>query len=324
LSPAIEVVAGLIERPGPSPNAPPEVLLSQRLPGRHLAGCWEFPGGKREANEPLTATLARELKEELGIVVDHCSPLLSLTHQYPSQRVRLWVFSVRWSGTPMSCEGQSIRWVSKTDLAELDMPAADAPIVKVVSAPPRYAISPAWQSDQGYVEAWTAMLEAGHRLLQWRPGPSLPDKNRHALARQCGALARAYGALWLINGCPSFAQEVGADGVHLTAGRLRALTKRPEGLSWVAASCHDELELSQAGALGLDFVTVSPVQATASHPGATPLGWAGLARLVAVSPLPVMALGGLSPADLEVARHHGAYGVAGISGFAGGEWLDDG
>jgi 8-oxo-dGTP diphosphatase len=283
-----------------------------------LAGCWEFPGGKREADEPLTTTLARELAEELGIAVDHCSPLLSLTHHYPTQRVRLWLFSVRWSGTPTSCEGQAIRWVSKTELSKLDMPAADAPIVKMLTAPPQYAISPAWHSDQSHLEAWTAMLEAGHRLLQWRPGPSLPDQNRHALARQCGDLARAYGALWLVNGCPSFAQEVGADGVHLTAERLRALTKRPEGLEWVAGSCHDELELSHAGALGLDFVTVSPVQATASHPGATPLGWAGLAGLVAASPLPVMALGGLAPDDLETARQSGAYGVAGISGFAGG------
>ena len=313
----IEVAAGLIERPGALPTYPPEVLMSQRLPGRHLAGCWEFPGGKREANEPLTTTLARELNEELGITVDACSPLLSLTHHYATQSVRLWLFALRWSGTPTSCEGQSIRWVSKPELANLELPAADVPMVKALALPPHYAISPAWHSDGAFLKAWTAMIQSGHRWLQWRPGPSLPDQNRHALAKACGDLARAHGALWWVNGCPSFAREVGADGVHLSAARLMGLTERPSGLEWVAASCHDQAELDQAGALGLDVVTMSPVQPTASHPGAPSLGWAGLAEWVARSPLPVIALGGLTPDDLDMARQHGAYGVAGISGFAG-------
>lgn len=321
LSTPIEVAAALIARPSSHvhsdpTHADPEYLLSQRLPGRHLAGCWEFPGGKREGDEPLLTTLARELDEELGLRVIHAEPLLSLTHHYPEQSVRLWLFAAECSGTPTSCEGQAICWVSKSSMQGLSMPAADWPIVKMLSLKPFYAISPLWQSDSQFLNHWTAMCQSGQALLQWRPGQGLAGPRLRALAHRCAEIARDHKACWLLNGCPDLAREVGADGVHLNAVRLRALTARPEGLEWVAASCHDVEALHWAGALGVDFVTLSPVQATASHPEARPLGWDGLAALVAQAPVPVMALGGLSPQDLVMARQQGAYGVAGIRAFA--------
>jgi len=88
-----------------------------------------------------------------------------------------------------------------------------------------------------------------------------------------------------------------------------AATARPEG-RLAGASCHDAHELAQAARLGLDYAVVGPVQATASHPGAALLGWEGLERLAAESPLPLYAIGGLARADLAEAKRRGAHGIA--------------
>jgi 8-oxo-dGTP diphosphatase len=83
----------------------------------------------------------------------------------------------------------------------------------------------------------------------------------------------------------------------------------------VGASCHDADELERAALIGADFATLSPVRATASHPGASPLGWERFAELVREARLPVYALGGAGPEDLDRARASGAQGVAGIRAF---------
>jgi len=83
----------------------------------------------------------------------------------------------------------------------------------------------------------------------------------------------------------------------------------------LAASCHDEQELEMAAGIGADFVTLSPVLPTRSHPGARPLGWQEAARLIALTNLPVYLLGGLSTQHLDQAFQAGAQGIAGISGL---------
>jgi 8-oxo-dGTP diphosphatase len=84
----------------------------------------------------------------------------------------------------------------------------------------------------------------------------------------------------------------------------------------VAASCHGGEELTQAAALGVDFALLSPVLPTASHPEACGLGWPEFARLIERSPVPVYALGGMSPALLETARQSGAHGIALMRGWS--------
>jgi 8-oxo-dGTP diphosphatase len=91
------------------------------------------------------------------------------------------------------------------------------------------------------------------------------------------------------------------------------LAARPSGLL-AAASCHDSTELARAMALDLDFAVLGPVKPTASHPGAAPLGWRRFAELARGASLPVYAIGGLRPADLDDARRAGAHGLAMISG----------
>ena len=107
-----------------------EVLVTQRAAGTHLAGFWEFPGGKVEPAEPVQAALKRELDEELGIQVTQCRPLLEVRHRYSDKAVRLDVWQVSsFDGEPHGREGQPLSWVSLGNLAYEHFPAADRPII---------------------------------------------------------------------------------------------------------------------------------------------------------------------------------------------------
>jgi 8-oxo-dGTP diphosphatase len=129
------------------------------------------------------------------------------------------------------------------------------------------------------------------------------------LAARVIELAHAHGACVLVNGNLQLARELGADGVHLTSAQLKETRLRPD-VQLVGASCHDADELARAQALGADFVVLGPVAPTPTHPGAAGLGWARFAALLKDCPLPVYALGGLGPADLETAWRHGAHGIS--------------
>jgi 8-oxo-dGTP diphosphatase len=109
------------------------------------------------------------------------------------------------------------------------------------------------------------------------------------------------------------AQRIGADGVHLSAARMKSLTSRPD-IDLCAASCHDRAELERAVDLGADFVVLGPVRPTPTHAGMSTLGWERFARLVEGYPLPVFALGGIRPDDLTVAWSRGAHGIAMMRG----------
>lgn len=302
----IEVAAGVLV------GADDRVLLMQRLPGKHLAGLWEFPGGKLEAGESVQRALVRELREELGIEVLQATALISVPWHYPDKTVHLHALRVTaWRGEPQAREGHPLRWVEVGDMDAALMPAADVPIVAALRLPARYAI----RAQLGAASIPSSDgLEADLPLSQLRiPGASRAEVRAAALdgmARDATLRARL-----LVNHDIELARELGV-GVHLKATQLHALDARPwpRG-AWVGASCHDADELERAARLGADFATLSPVCATASHADVAPLGWERFAALVAAARLPVYALGGVGPGDLEAARAAGAQGVAGISAF---------
>lgn len=125
----IRVVAGALF------DADGRVLIAERPAGKHLAGRWEFPGGKIGAGEALEAALARELREELGIAidVDGCERLMTLTHAYPDREVELHLFVVDgWEGTPRGLDGQGLKWVALEALGEADLLEADRPFVEAL------------------------------------------------------------------------------------------------------------------------------------------------------------------------------------------------
>ena len=120
-------------------DAQGRVLIAQRPAGKHLAGRWEFPGGKLEHGEERRAGLARELREELGIVINGTPrPLIRLEHTYPDKHVHLDIFVVRrYQGQPQGREGQALRWVSQEELECVELLPADGPIVAALRLPER-------------------------------------------------------------------------------------------------------------------------------------------------------------------------------------------
>jgi len=111
------------------------VLLAQRPAGKHLAGLWEFPGGKVHAGETPEAALIRELDEELGIdVVASClAPFTFASHAYPEFHLLMPLYVCRnWSGIARAREGQQLKWVRPAQLADYPMPPADKPLVAML------------------------------------------------------------------------------------------------------------------------------------------------------------------------------------------------
>jgi 8-oxo-dGTP diphosphatase len=106
-------------------------LVNQRRAGTHMAGLWEFPGGKRQPGETPFAALRRELDEELGIEVIDAVAWFELAHDYPDKQVHLDVWRVRrYGGEVVPREGQALRWITVDEFAELPLLEADWPIVE--------------------------------------------------------------------------------------------------------------------------------------------------------------------------------------------------
>ena len=291
------------------------VLISRRAAHLHQGDRWEFPGGKVEAGESVEAALARELAEELGLTVQCSRPLIEITHDYGDRQVELQVRDVtRWSGPAVGREGQPLRWVSPEALDPAEFPAANQPIITATRLPPHYVISADCGESPSWLETLDRVLARGERLIQFRV--RLDGAARRSLALDALARCRGTGASLLINGTPDEVRGIGADGIHLTAAQLAECASRPlSSAYWVAASCHNAVELQRAIACGVDFVVLGPVRPTASHPDACPLGWSAFAEAAAGMTIPVYALGGMAPGDDDVARASGGQGIAGISGL---------
>jgi 8-oxo-dGTP diphosphatase len=153
-------------------------------------------------------------------------------------------------------------------------------------------------------------LAGGLRLVQIRE-PNLAPTERDAFARAVVERCRRAGAIALVNGDLELARRIGADGVHLPGHQLMALESRPD-FEWVGAACHSRAELEKAAGLELDYALLGAVKPTLTHPERPALGWEAFSEMVRTLPLPVFALGGLTPEALDTAKAAGAHGIAAI------------
>lgn len=300
----VEVVAGVIERSDGS------FLLASRPDGKSFAGYWEFPGGKIESGELPYEALARELHEELGISVLLAYPWIHRYFRYPHANVAIHFYRVRsWQGTPSSLEGQVLSWCSHGEPLPGQILPANSQVLAALSLPQYYALThfndPA---DPLSMESFISGLEHGIRLVLIRE-PWVDESERIRLARALKPIAEEKSVRLLFHGTEALARASEVGGIHLNSHELMKLEERPD-FPLCAASVHNPEEMKKAADLELDFVMLSPVAKTKSHPEKGPLGWTSFSQIISDCPLPVFALGGLSKLDLDSAMEAGAHGVA--------------
>ncbi len=291
-------------------------LVAQRPATTDCAGYWEFPGGKRETDEDRLQALRRECHEELGIVVEHARPLFCWNYQYNDRHVRLdaWLID-SYRGKARGAEGQTVRWLYPSEFDRYRFLEANKVLMKVLALPEVCAITPEiGASDNFYLKLDNLMSQNIH-LLQFRAKNLSPiEYKEHAL--NIVRRGAEHNVMIILNAEPAWVATLSDVGLHLTSQGLMNLGSRPIAENrWLSASCHSAEELAHAEHIGVDFVFLSPVLPTRSHPDALTLGWDGLEKLVSRANIPIYALGGMNQAHLRQAQQIGCQGIAGISGF---------
>jgi 8-oxo-dGTP diphosphatase len=304
--PVVDVAVGVLRASDGS------VLLAERKAGKDAAGYWELPGGQIEPGESAAEAAARELREEVGVDALELAPWRVYEHDFPAKRLRLHWFHVRqWSGEAKGKEGQRVAWVDPARptvgplLPSNELAFATLALPELVGVA---RVDRAPGAPDELLARVPSLVADGLRLLIVRALELAPGQ-RVQVTRRLGQLRRGTELRLLVSGTAIEARQAGACGLHSSAAALAGLIERPPTRLW-AVSAHNARDLERASALGADVALVSPVLPTAAHPGDQALGWAGLQALVATSPVPVYAQGGLGPGDIAAARSAGALGVA--------------
>jgi 8-oxo-dGTP diphosphatase len=294
-------------------NNKEQILISLRKKMVPQGGKWEFPGGKIEGGESIESALARELEEELGIVVINSIPLINVTYDYTGLKVRLYARVVEdYSGLAVGREGQKIQWVDKKLLSDYKFPEASEPIIKAIKLARKYAIINSSDIEE-VLQQLDKLAIQGIKLVQIR-AKALDAQQMDNFLNRLNESCINLGVIYLLNlGAVVNLQNI--SGLHLSSQQLMALTEKPIHNGYIAASCHNLEELQKAEHLNLDFVVLSPIKETSSHLGAKLLGWELFSQLVEQINIPVYALGGLNKSDYNQAINLFAQGISGIGLF---------
>ncbi len=284
----IHVVAGTIA------DAEGRVLIAQRPRGRHMAGRWEFPGGKLDPGEDAYAGLQRELAEELGVTVREARPLIRLRHAYPDRRVLLDVWQVTaYEGEPQPLDAQALTWARPDELPGHDLIEADRAIVTALRLPRLsrvLSVGEALQSIRG----------SAPQTLFW----PLPGGGGE-LDPEAVAAARAAGHRVFVMGADVDAVRTaamsGCDGVVLRWLGQHLHVDR-SGAFLVGVHCEDAEGARLAVAEGAHFLVIAPEDG--------PLSERLLERLCVIVGCPVFAGWYPDARRLEHLQQAGAHGCA--------------
>lgn len=304
-----------------------KVCISRRHQSSHQGGLWEFPGGKVEPGETINQALVREIREELGLEIHQSRNLIQIQHEYTDRRVCLHVCRViSYSGKASSVEGQPVRWVPIEQLSNYEFPAANLPIIKSLQLPARYLITGKFEDTSDFTRRLQQAIKNGIRLIQLRlKDDSLLDKNdAQKLLEIAASMCQQANAKLMLNLSSTFRDIVDLrgieyDGLHADSRTLSEMNldveSKPDAGKLFSASCHNPVELEKAMQLNADFLVLSPVQKTTSHPDMDAMGWDSFAEMIKAVPIPVYALGGVNEQDIERVWLHGGQGIAAISAF---------
>ncbi|ENX58420.1 MULTISPECIES: NUDIX domain-containing protein [Acinetobacter] len=283
-----------------------KVLVGWRQANQHQGNKHEFPGGKVEPGESPEQACRREIYEEVGIGLKEWHAFDVIRHEYEDIIVNLHLFHAYVPDELLNLIHQPWAWYNRDQLIDLNFPKANAAILQRLSWPHLIKIS-----DQ--IDA----LPQQQVLLYWR----IQTDDIQQIEQQLDALKDDQLRKLIIN--LDLWQKLNVElqnkiqTIHLKQSQLMSLSKGGliVGKRFIAA-CHDAVSLQHAQQIGCDAVLLSPVHATETHPETKVLGWDRFQELAQNSDIPVFALGGLAPADLEQAQKHHAYGLAGIRQFS--------
>lgn len=285
----IHVVAGAIA------DGEGRILIAQRPRGRHMAGRWEFPGGKLASGEDPYAGLQRELAEELGVAVREARPLIRLRHEYPDRRVLLDVWQVTaYDGEPQALDAQALAWARPDELPKHDLIEADRAIVTALRLPRlARALAPG--------ESLQSIRGSAAQTIFWPladDGGNEPDRDAVAAARSAGHRVFVLGA---DVDAVRVAALAGCDGVVLRwAGQNLSVDR--SGAFLVGVHCQDAEEAAQAVSEGAHFLVLAPEDG--------PLTERLLERLCILLGRPVFAGWYADARRLERLQQLGAHGCA--------------
>lgn len=291
-----------------------QLLIGQRQKHQFMAGFWELPGGKIGASELPEQAIVRELEEELGIVVKTLSQHQTMACQYPDRKVLLSIYNIeRYQGVATALEGQKLAWVALADLRKYPLLPTMSAFIHSITLADKYWITPANDhTSTAWMAGFKQKLTQRLSLIQLRSKVSLNSPFIAELHHKC----QQNNAKLLLNIPNKTFNESHCDGWHLTTDEMLKLAQRPcASDKLLGASTHNLDEALHAQAMGVDFVVISPVKPTKTHPNAPAIGWGKAQEVAEKLNIPVYFLGGMTPAYLAKARNLGAQGIAGVSAF---------
>ncbi|RZF49713.1 NUDIX domain-containing protein [Acinetobacter halotolerans] len=282
-----------------------KILVGWRQASQHQGNKHEFPGGKVEQDETPEQACRREIYEEVGIGIKNWHVFDVIRHEYDDVIVHLHLFHAYVPDELLDLIHQPWTWYSRDQLAELNFPKANTQIVQRLMWPHLIKVSSELMA-----------LPESDCLLYWRMQPQDVDQIEAQLFTLSDEQLQKLMLNFDIWQKLATVLQTKIQTIHLKQSQLLSLKKGelPVGKRLIAA-CHDAVSLQHAHVIGCDAVLLSPVNATETHPDARILGWAGFSELAKESHLPVFALGGVAPEDIEQAQKHHAYGLAGIRQF---------
>ena len=283
-----------------------KVLVGWRQANQHQGNKHEFPGGKVEQGETPEQACRREIYEEVGIGLKDWHVFDMIQHEYDDIIVNLHLFHAYVPDELLNQIHQPWVWYYRDQLASLNFPKANAVIQKRL--------------------IWSHLIKINDQI------DALPQSNAQLYWRvQTGEIEKIEQQLKILNDAQlqkliinielwrelNTVLQAKIDTIHLKQSQLMGLNKGElvVGKRFIAA-CHDAVSLQHAHQIGCDAVFLSPVNTTETHPNAKVLGWDDFAVLAKNSDIPVFALGGVAPKNLEQAQKHHAYGLAGIRQFS--------
>jgi 8-oxo-dGTP diphosphatase len=283
-----------------------KVLVGWRQANQHQGNKHEFPGGKVEQGETPEQACRREIYEEVGVGLKDWHVFDVIHHEYDDLIVNLHLFHAYVPDELLSLIHQPWTWYSRNQLQHLNFPKANAAILQRLS----------WSHLIRISDQFVNLAQPDVQLY-WRTETDDVVKTQQQLAALNDESLQNLViniALW---------QKLNTElqhkikTLHLKQSQLMSLSKGDlvVGKRFIAA-CHDAVSLQHAHHIGCDAAFLSPVHATETHPEAKGIGWDGFAEIAQKSDIPVFALGGVAPADLEQAQKHHAYGLAGIRQFS--------